>query len=291
VNITFQNADMPGKSPAKCNHATGVVYININEFYKYPKPHQDFILLHECGHLMANTHSEFTADEYALTQFLRMGYTEQQAFEAIYDTLPNPNSEQKSRINSILAKTKTLKHKIPAMQTQDIFAIQYPSKTQATEQCPNCDSFLGMGKKAQDNRALKVKTNMDAKLIKANAVLEAAKHGIDLNKAKRENTMKIIGGIGATVTSVVGGLTGGGTAASGAASAIANLMTVKDSAGNEVPNPDFNPTLPPTDATGAPVVASGKPIPWYKKTPAIIGMAVGALVVIGGIIYFIKHRA
>jgi hypothetical protein len=292
MDITIQKADMPGTTPAKCNHATGVVYINVNEFYKYPKPHQDFILLHEIGHLAAASHSEFTADEYAYYHFLKLGYTEAQAFEAIYDTLPNPNPEQKARINSILAKTKLLKTKIKPMHNQDLFAPTYPSRERdhEGEQCPNCDSFLGLGKKAQARRDLKVKSNTDAKLIKANAVLEAAKQGIDLNKAKRENTMKIIGGIGATVTSVVGGLTGGGAAAAGAAGAIANLMTVKDSAGNEVPNPDFNPNLPPTNPQGAPVDANGKPIAWYKKTPAIIGMAVGALVVIGAIVYFVKHR-
>jgi hypothetical protein len=280
MNITVQHADMASNTPAKCNHRTGVIYVNTNTFYKYPKPHQDFILLHELGHLKHKTHSEFTADQYAYYAFKKLGYTDQQALQAIKDTLPNPNPEQSQRIQAIF--NKTLKPKFTPMRTENIFDITYPSPSNTQAQCPECDSFLGMGKKAQERKRLRNDSKNKAREIAAEAKLELAKKGIDPDKGKRDNIMKMIGGIGGTLTSVVGGLTGGGAAAAGAAGAIANLMTVKDEQGNDVPNPNYNPNLP----LGAPLL----PKPWYKTTGAIIGMAVGAVVVIGAIIYFLRKK-
>lgn len=74
------------------------------EFLTYPKPIQDFILLHELGHHYYKT--ERYADQYALYHYINYQYgNPSQAFYALVNIFKNPEYQQE-RIKSILDKIK-----------------------------------------------------------------------------------------------------------------------------------------------------------------------------------------
>lgn len=306
-DIVFVRADIKGRTPAKCDHNTWVIYININEFYKYTHPQRTFILLHEIGHLKQHTHSEITADEWAYNQFINHGYTLAEADSVLAATLPGTNAEQLKRIKTQhlrVLKTKTMKANNHYYDTLPHIATPQARSCNDCGNCTNCkrsynrasfydgddsydgeDNFLGLGKKAQERKRLRNESKNKARELKAQATLELAKQGVSEHANKRQNNRNMLGGILGAATSLVGSFTGGGAATGKAGEAITNALMIKDEAGNDVPNPNYNPELP-VGKMPDPALAK----PWYKQTGAIIGMAVGGVAVIGLIIFLAKKK-
>lgn len=83
--------DLPGTTPARVNHRTGVMELSIRQMKPMPVELRLFIMLHEMGHVVLQTLDEEQADAWAFQQYAEMGYSLTAAVKALTRVL-NPNS-------------------------------------------------------------------------------------------------------------------------------------------------------------------------------------------------------
>lgn len=92
-------------TPAICYSDEGVI-AHSPEYYKFPPTLRLFIDLHEIGHFFYRTESY--CDQWALTNYLRMGYNRCMAYYALYSLLSrtNENMERLEKIFDNIQKTQ-----------------------------------------------------------------------------------------------------------------------------------------------------------------------------------------
>lgn len=95
-----------GKSPARCNHLTGEIFLNYRMWPWIPKWQKKFIIAHEEGHLVKNTEFDDVADRYALEKFHRNGWPLSQAVKALTHYLDEDLEAHRIRANYILNLAK-----------------------------------------------------------------------------------------------------------------------------------------------------------------------------------------
>ena len=66
VNVRYVDSSVLGSCPASVDMRTGVVSINKDVWDRYDQFEQNFVLMHEIGHFVLDTDSEYEADAYAL---------------------------------------------------------------------------------------------------------------------------------------------------------------------------------------------------------------------------------
>jgi Zn-dependent peptidase ImmA (M78 family) len=98
-----------GKSVATVDLKTGVVYLNANIFPRLPEDFQQFILLHEAGHLAHNNQDDLSADKWAYQQFVKSGYQPHRAADALLSVLDVKNNPTlKLRVD--ILRNRALRH-------------------------------------------------------------------------------------------------------------------------------------------------------------------------------------
>lgn len=66
VNVRYVDSSVLGSCPASVDMRTGVVSINRDVWDRYDQFERNFVLMHEIGHFVLDTDSEYEADAYAL---------------------------------------------------------------------------------------------------------------------------------------------------------------------------------------------------------------------------------
>lgn len=66
VKVQYVDAGVLGRCPAAVDMLTGVVSINRSVWNRYDNFEKAFVIMHELGHYVLDTDSEYEADEYAL---------------------------------------------------------------------------------------------------------------------------------------------------------------------------------------------------------------------------------
>lgn len=101
-----------GETPANCNLKTRIIKLN-PDYWKILNDEQRFYVLeHEAGHINLQSHSEFDADQYASTQYLKSGRSPKQSVFAISKVLPLTNYEQRKRLEMQLERASEYDYSI-----------------------------------------------------------------------------------------------------------------------------------------------------------------------------------
>ena len=66
VKVQYVDSSVLGRCPASVDMSTGVVSINRSVWDRYDDFEKSFVIMHELGHYLLDTDSEYEADEYAL---------------------------------------------------------------------------------------------------------------------------------------------------------------------------------------------------------------------------------
>lgn len=66
VKVQYVDSSVLGRCPASVDMSTGVVSINRSVWDRYDYFEKSFVIMHELGHYLLDTDSEYEADEYAL---------------------------------------------------------------------------------------------------------------------------------------------------------------------------------------------------------------------------------
>lgn len=66
VNVRYVDSSVLGSCPASVDMRTGIVSINRDVWDRYDQFERNFVLMHEIGHFVLDTDSEYEADAYAL---------------------------------------------------------------------------------------------------------------------------------------------------------------------------------------------------------------------------------
>lgn len=121
-----------GSTPAAVNHRTGVLYINPEVFDKYPKHWQEFILLHELGHLVLDTKNELAADEFAFRHFIRNGGSLRESVLSLSEVLDvNNNPSHYIRAREQLKRAQEWDEKVNGINIGKISKQQAMCNTKA----------------------------------------------------------------------------------------------------------------------------------------------------------------
>lgn len=163
--IKIYYADIDARTPARCNRSTGEIYINVNRWPTIPPEHRVFILLHEMGHIVLNTSDEVAVDSWAQDQYIKGGYPLTESVKAITRVLPGRSQEQFRRAAAQLNRARAMDGKpqktITMQNNNTPLSIQ-----EHLAQLKDEDSFLGIGKKAQERKAARVEIRNDRKRSK-----------------------------------------------------------------------------------------------------------------------------
>lgn|GEM_PF-1552176 len=91
-------SDLPGNTPARVNRITGDVYLSAAKLRQIRHPdHLRFIILHEQGHIKANTRDEIQADAWAFQEYAKKGYSLKNSVTALAQVLSGNNPEHYQR--------------------------------------------------------------------------------------------------------------------------------------------------------------------------------------------------
>lgn len=221
-------------SPARCSRKKGVIYINDAVFSQLPPEHRLFVLLHEYGHIKLNTTAEFAVDKYASELYLKMGYPLSESVRSLSSVLSGTHPDHYARTKAQLDRAKTIDKKYNMDKISTDIQAYDGNIIETTHTWMNDfidvphedldDDFLGLGKKAQERRALRQErrynirmarqerktirsqgradaknTRALAKLAKQQAAQTLADQGISSNS-----------GVGAAIGGIASGLLGGG---------------------------------------------------------------------------------
>ena len=96
--------DKIGASPAAVHLRSGVLHINPEVFFSYPKEWQKFIVLHEMGHWQLQTRNEEKADAFAFHHFVQSGESLKDAVLSLLRVLDVKDPEHRQRIEKTLKK-------------------------------------------------------------------------------------------------------------------------------------------------------------------------------------------
>lgn len=180
--------------PAKVNLLTRELTINPAYFGTLQSHEKKFVLLHEAGHLANKNKSETAADLWALKNAHKLGLSPKAAMLALTTTL-NPNRpEHIQRANTLFNAYQKMKKSNTAHYVGDNY-----------EEAP----FIG---KAVRKAVSNYKTRRDEKR-EDKQEFKLAK--IDAKAQGRALVAESGGGIGSTISSVLGGLFGGSTDSTG----------------------------------------------------------------------------
>jgi hypothetical protein len=98
-----------GKNIATVDLETGNVYLNQHIFPRLPEDFQQFILLHEAGHLANKNQDDLTADKWAYKEFVKRGYQPHRAADALLSVLDVQNNPL-HLLRVQLLKNRALRH-------------------------------------------------------------------------------------------------------------------------------------------------------------------------------------
>ncbi|QKJ28431.1 hypothetical protein HQ865_01200 [Mucilaginibacter mali] len=87
-----------GATPARVKHNTGVIQVSAKHFKVLTPWQRKFVLLHEMGHIKAQTGDEVKADEWAEKQYLDMGGPPDESLSVLTKLLNNQNPQHNWRI-------------------------------------------------------------------------------------------------------------------------------------------------------------------------------------------------
>jgi len=89
-----------GKTPARVNRRTGVLYISKEKWEQMPENVRLFVLLHEAGHVDQQTTNEILADNYAFQAYAQSGRPLSESITALTRLLHFTNQSHYDRVNA-----------------------------------------------------------------------------------------------------------------------------------------------------------------------------------------------
>lgn len=241
----------PHEGIAKSRRSTGELVTNKYYFFRLPKEHQLFVLLHEAGHIAHNTIDELTADKFASDMYLNAGFPISESVKALACHLQENNPVHIARAWAQYQRALEFDYRHNNNQKtfrphyEGIQEIKQNLKVMASQNtyAPEWTPFLGIaiGKKARQRKQQRFDTKMQTKAARAANINSKAQSRVAL--AEQGVVMPsggdAIGKSLAGVAGLVSGLTGAG-----------QIGSVLSSAQNDAPAigqslPDLMAQLPP----------------------------------------------
>jgi hypothetical protein len=292
-DIKIYYADIPRRTPASANRATGEIFLNINRWHKIKPSHKVFIILHEMAHIVLNTSNEYAVDQWAQEQYIAMGYPLTESVKALTQVLPGRSAEQIKRAELQMQRATQINNKnMQLVSNNEPFFEMFNTKQ---------DEFLGMGKKGKEKRG----TNRDLRVEKKRARNEnlklkgqskyiLAQQGISEKQLGKKNTRNMIAGIGSAAVGITSQALGGGPAGAELGNTFGKALGVTD----EDDAPQSNATVGSDGATPRSMTSKQKTtndadadaVKWYKNPKYIIAIVVVVLAIAGGIFYYKKKH-
>jgi hypothetical protein len=98
--------DEIGRSPAAVHLRSGILHINPDIFFQFPREWQKFIVLHELGHWKLQTRCEEKADAFAFHHFVQSGESLKDAVASLIKVLDTTEPAHRKRIEAALKKAQ-----------------------------------------------------------------------------------------------------------------------------------------------------------------------------------------
>lgn len=213
-------------TPANCNLRTGIVKINPDYWCFLNNDQRFYILAHEAGHIVLQTHDEHEADAYASKLYFEAKRSPKQSVYAMSKVLPFTTTEQSHRLSKQLIRAAIQDYKT----TKNINALKILNKMNQdlnNELDEFEDSFLGDDEESffGKNRAAKVERRENKKNSRIERKNEKSASKAALRQGKAEAKVlkaqsgqpgagenifqKVMQGV-QTVGATVGAIKGGG---------------------------------------------------------------------------------
>ncbi len=241
----------PNEGIAKSRRSTGELVINKYYFFRLPKEHQLFVLLHEAGHIAHNTRDELTADKFASDVYLNAGFPISESVKALACHLQENNPVHIAR--AWAQYQRALEFDYRQNNNQKTFRPHYDSIPEIKQNlkvmvakntyAPEWTPFLGIaiGKKARQRKQEKFDTKMATKAARAANIN---------SKAQSRFTLAEQGIVMPSGGSAIGSALQGAAGLVGNLTGMGQIGSVLQSAGGANPEPgqslpDLMTQLPP----------------------------------------------